>query len=216
MPWRRGAAGGLLALVCGLASVAGAAPAPDFAPTPTARPGAAAPAPAATPASPDGGAGVTATRGPRMPNLRIPVPRPPAPSGLSRSGAVEAAAAQAFDILPRPRPRPTGTGSVPPQDLTAAANHDMADDGPMPAHGAAAPGEITGGTRSGFARTGLALIGIFGAPGEWRALVRLPAGKVDYVHVGARIGDWQVAAINGRQVELIRGLQRQMLTVPNH
>ena len=74
---------------------------------------------------------------------------------------------------------------------------------------------MTGGTRSGFDSSGLALIGIFGAPGDWRALVRMPAGKVDYVHVGSRIGDWHVAAIGAGRVELIRGLQSRMLTVPD-
>lgn len=197
---RRGAAIALLWAMTGAGTQA--ATAPGVAPPPAARPGVAAPAARAAAVQVGG--------------VRLPAPRPRAQSGLARSGAVEAAAAQAFDNAPRPRPRPAGMGFVPPQDLTETAANDMADDGPAPARGAVAPGEVTGGTRDGFPASGLALIGIFGAPGDWRALVRLPAGRVDYVHVGARIGGWQVAAISGKQVELVRGLQSRMLTVPDH
>jgi hypothetical protein len=195
-------------MLCGMAfggvafwGVASAATAPGAAPPPAARPGIA--APVAAEAVVIGG-------------VRMPVPRPRVATNLTRSRTGGTAAAPAFDPTPRPQPRPTGVGAVPPQDLTATAAKDMADDGPVPTHGATAPGEITGGTRDGFASTGLALIGIFGAPGDWRALVRMPAGKVDYVHVGARLGGWQVAAISAKQVQLVRGLQSRMLTVPDH
>lgn len=198
-------------LLCAFAAIGAAhAAAPGAAPPPTARPGASTEAagPAVKAAAPKQATGKGV--------MPLPAPRPPMPSGLARSGAVEAAAAQAFDLTPRPRPRPAGLGFVPPQDLTAHAANDMADDGPAPARGAVAPGEVTGGTRSGFDSSGLALIGIFGAPGDWRALVRMPAGKVDYVQIGARIDGWQVAAISGKQVQLIRGLQSRILTVPDH
>lgn len=193
MTMRRAGAGALVALMCVFASGAVAGSAPNAAPPPAQRPGA---APAA-----------------KAPAAVIPAARPAAAARKPFARAGEPVLARA------PTPRPTGKRPVVipaayHQDLPAHAALDLADDGPDPARNAIAPGEVTGGTRMGFAPDGLALIGIFGSPGDWRALLRLPSGKVDYVHIGARISDWQVVAISGRQVELVRGLQRRMLEVP--
>jgi hypothetical protein len=190
---RRGRAVALVALLCVFASAAVAGSAPNAAPPPTHRPGA---APAA-----------------KAPVAVIPAARPVAAprKAVARAGQVVVARA------PTPRPIGPRAKAIPAayaEDLPVHAALDLADDGPDPDHNAVAPGEVTGGTRMGFAPDGLALIGIFGSPGDWRALLRLPSGKVDYVHIGARISDWQVVAISGRQVELTRGLQRRMLNVP--
>jgi hypothetical protein len=180
------------------------AAAPASAPAPAPRPGAAKMArPPSAPALMPGGA---ALRGTPVPAAR---PRLGAPPGVRVAARPDGRAAASAPPIARPR----ATKAIFVPDPPAHSESDLADDGPDTAHGASAPGEVTGGTRLGFAAEGIALIGIFGSPGDWRALLRLRSGKVDYVHVGARLDDWRVVAISARQVEMARGLQRRMLEI---
>lgn len=166
-------------------------------PLPVARPGGASSSAAAAPAP--------SVRGAMILPRGMPAPRPV--STGSRSVGAPAPG------TPIPSPRPRGVAAAAAEALNADHVQDVADDGPELPVGAVAPGEVTLGTRTGLAE-GVAVLGIYGSPGDWRALLRWPSGERDYAVLGGKVGGWTVVGISGEAVTLTKGRETVHLAVP--
>ncbi|GIX15528.1 MAG: hypothetical protein KatS3mg118_3487 [Paracoccaceae bacterium] len=60
----------------------------------------------------------------------------------------------------------------------------------------------------------MALIGVFGASGSRRALIRLPDGSFRRLARGDRIEGWRVTAIDTDSLRLARGAETRILRLP--
>ncbi|MGC9420046.1 MAG: hypothetical protein ACP5EN_13860, partial [Rhodovulum sp.] len=58
------------------------------------------------------------------------------------------------------------------------------------------------------------LIGVYGASGDRRALVRLPSGRYEKVKVGDRIDGGRVAAIGESQLRYVKNGRNVVLDLP--
>ena len=104
---------------------------------------------------------------------------------------------------------------------TAAAPAPVAAPTPAPAAAAAAP---VIPSRASVARRAtvenalsmrqLTLMGVFGAEGARRALIRLPSGRFEKVKVGDRIDGGQVAAIGDGRLIYVRGGRNYAIDMP--
>lgn len=153
---------------------------------------------------------------------RLPSPRPAGahPASAPASGAARKPEGVPVPSARIPSARPADgakgwdrTGFGLPDNVEHA---DVADDGPEihPVAASLSSREVTEGARQGFPREGIAVIGIYGAPGQWRALMRFPAGGIDYVFPGQKIDGWTVARISGEEVELIQNGRSRAMRVP--
>ena len=134
--------------------------------------------------------------------------------------------AQAIALSARPRARPEGRLTVrsrqgsAPTAASAPANTDAVPE-PEPAarirqpdipSSASVARQATQNNQINLSRVNV--IGIFGGSGNWRALVRLPSGRVRNVVVGDRIDGGRSAAIGSGEVRYVKGGRNITLKMP--
>lgn len=181
---------------------------------------------------PPGGVSLAALRPQRRPtDLAVPAAEPAAP-GIDLAGATAEAVAQS----PIPGARPSNVEERARQLLAAAAAQPAAAPAPQGAAGARSvededeEGETASSatgpsipssasvarqaTETGALRLNqINLIGVFGAPNDRRALVRLSSGRVVRVQVGDRLDGGQVSAIGESELRYTSGGRNEVLRI---
>jgi hypothetical protein len=135
------------------------------------------------------------------------------PQGVAAASTATEGVATARAPEPEPAPAP-----APAPEAPAAST----DEEPEPEVVAAAPSMPT---RAEVAREAtienairlrdLNLIGVYGAPSDRRALVRLPSGRFVKVEVGDRVDGGQVAAIGENSLRYVKSGREHTLVVPS-
>lgn len=126
---------------------------------------------------------------------------PAVPSTLTplhrSAGFAERAKAMANTSAEQARSTPTFTDA--PRQVTVPTSADVAR---------------TATIKNGIELRETSLIGVFGTPGDYRALLRQRGGKYRMLEVGGKIDGWTIVAIAESQVRLKKGNKTKTLKLP--
>ncbi|OUS06798.1 hypothetical protein A9Q96_08505 [Rhodobacterales bacterium 52_120_T64] len=141
------------------------------------------------------------------------------PDSVELTAIVASLSQQAVPSTLAPRRRPAGfADSV--QEMADA----IAEEARVTPTFTDAPRQVNVPTSANVARTATienginlretSLIGVFGTPGNYRALLRQRGGKYQMLEVGAKIDSWTIVAIAESEVRLKKGSKTKTLKLP--